>query len=375
MECNNNFDDIKEAAAFRKKMHILGLCTGIGPTGPKGDTGDVGPTGPTGAGLRINGTYGSMEELERMHPVGEDGDCYIVGPNLMIWDSTTNTWKGISIPAGPPGEAATIEVGSTRTGDEGSEALVLDNAVSNHHVFDFVIPKGDKGDVGPTGPKGDIGPKGDTGPRGFPGEIGISEVITIDGTETVEAGEAAEVQDDKIGTVHHLSFYIPKGEKGDTGPTGPKGDKGDTGPTGSLGPTSYDAVCFASFKDSNAAGTSTITTIRIIPGKSDIVSISGNQIKVSRTSVFEITLCGRISGVTADTGGKFYLYNTTTGEKISDMEFVLDKGNTSDMDFSEVNFADVYAGGNLEVRTEIIGNDTGGVTFSMINVILKSYKM
>lgn len=214
-----------------------------------------------------------------------------------------------------------------------------------------------------TGPKGDIGPKGDTGPRGFPGEIGISEVITIDGTETVEAGEAAEVQDDKIGTVHHLSFYIPKGEKG------------DTSPTGSLGPTSYDAACFASFKDSTTAGTSMITTTRIIPGNSDILSISGNQIKVSRTSVFEITLCGRISGVTADSGGKFYLYNTTTGEKISDMEFVLDKGNTSDMDFSEVNFADVYAGGNLEVRTEIIGNDTGGVTFSMINVILKSYKM
>lgn len=41
------------------------------------------------------------------------------------------------------------------------------------------------------------------------------------------------------------------------------------------------------------------------------------------------------------------------------------------MDFSEVNFADVYGGGNLEVRTEIIGDDTGSVTFSMINIILK----
>lgn len=176
-----------------------------------------------------------------------------------------------------------------------------------------------------------------------------------------------------------FDFVIPKGEigsKGDLGPKddiGPTGPKGDIGPTGTLGPISYDAVCFASFKDSNSAGTSMITTTRIIPGNS--VSISGNQIKVSRTTVFEITLCGRISGVTNDTGGKFYLYNTTTGEKISDMEFVLDKGNTSDMDFSEVNFADVYAGGNLEVRTEIIGNDTGNVSFSMINVILKSYKM
>lgn len=159
------------------------------------------------------------------------------------------------------------------------------------------------------------------------------------------------------------------------GPTGPKGDKGEVGPTGSLGPTSYDAVCFASFKDSNAAGTFMITTTRIIPGNSDILSISGNQIKVSRTSAFEITLCGRISGVTNDTSGKFYLYNTTTSEKISDLEFVLDKGSTSDMDFSEVNFADIYTEGNLEVRTEIIGDDTGNISFSMINVILKSYKL
>lgn len=366
MSCDNNHDDILETTRLRNKLYSLGFCPLPGPTGP---------TGPAGVGLKINGSYNTMDELMTYHPTGEDGDCYIVGSNLVVWDSLSNSWKEMLLPLGPPGEAATIEVGSTRTGEEGTEALVLDNAVSNHHVFDFVIPKGDKGDIGPTGPKGDVGPKGDIGPRGFPGEIGISEVITIDGTETVDPTEDAEVQDDKIGTVHHLTFYIPRGEKGDIGPAGPKGEKGDVGPTGSLGPTSYDAVCFASFKDSNAAGTSTITTTRIIPGKSDILSISGNQIKVSRTSVFEITLCGRISGVTNDTGGKFYLYNTTTGEKISDLEFVLDKGNTSDMDFSEVNFADIYTGGNLEVRTEIIGNDTGNISFSMINVILKSYKL
>ena len=150
---------------------------------------------------------------------------------------------------------------------------------------------------------------------------------------------------------------------------------GPQGPQGTLGPTSYNAVCFSSFKDTTNAGTMTVTTTRIIPGNSDIISISGNQIKVSKTSVFEVTLCGRISDVTNDTGGKFYLYNATTNEKISDMEFVLDKGTTSDMDFSEVNFVDVYAGGNLEIRTEVIGNDTGNISFSMVNVILKRYNL
>ena len=190
--------------------------------------------------------------------------------------------------------------------------------------------------IGPTGPRGDKGDPGDVGPKGDKGDPG------------------------------------PKGDKGDPGE---KGEAGPAGPQGSLGPTSYDAVCFASFKDSNNSGTSTITTTRVIPGLSDIISVTNNQINILRTSVFEITLCGRISGVTNDSGGKFYLYNTTTNEKISDMEFVLDKGNTSDMDFSEVNFADIYTGGKLEVKTEVIGNDTGNVTFSMINVIIKSYKL
>ena len=63
------------------------------------------------------------------------------------------------------------------------------------------------------------------GSRGFPGEIGISQVITIDGTEMVEPNELAEVQDDFEQNIHHLTFYIPKGEKGD------KGSQGQTGQT------------------------------------------------------------------------------------------------------------------------------------------------
>lgn len=263
-------------------------CYIVGPTGP---------TGPSGTGINIHGTYSSLDELERMHPTGNDGDCYIVDGNLYVWNTDNKAWNDVGKIEGPKGD------------------------------------KGEKGDPGPKGDKGNPGEKGEIGPigpRGLPGETGLT---------------------------------------GEVGPTGP------TGPQGSLGPTSYDAVCFASFKDSTNAGTSTVTTTRIIPGVSDIISITGNQINILRTSVFEITLCGRISGVTNDTGGKFYLYNTTTGEKISDMEFALDKGNTSDMDFSEVNFADISTGGKLEVRTEIIGNDTGNISFSMINVIIKSYKL
>lgn len=172
--------------------------------------------------------------------------------------------------------------------------------------MDFVIPRGPKGDKGDIGLKGDKGEKGDIGPQGEKGNIG------------------------PIGPQGKQGIAGPPGIEGKIGPTGPQG------PQGTLGPTSYNAVCFSSFKDTTNAGTMTVTTTRIIPGNSDIISISGNQIKVSKTSVFEVTLCGRISGVTNDTGGKFYLYNATTNEKISDMEFVLDKGTTSDMDFQKL---------------------------------------
>lgn len=162
-----------------------------GPRGPKGDKGDAGSQGERG---------------ER----GADGPT-------------------------------TVEVGLTETGDASTEALVTNVGTNKDVVLNFRIPRGEvgpeglqgpqgpKGDVGPKGDKGekgDIGPqgeKGDTGPRGFPGEIGISQAITVDGTETVSSDEDAMVQDDFENNVHHLTFYIPKGEKGDTGPRGPAG--------------------------------------------------------------------------------------------------------------------------------------------------------
>ncbi len=71
----------------------------------------------------------------------------------------------------------------------------------------------------------------------MPGEIGISEVITIDGTETVEPDEDAEVQDDQDRNIHHLTFYIPRGQKGDKGDKGEPGEKGETGAQGPKGDT------------------------------------------------------------------------------------------------------------------------------------------
>ena len=281
--------------------------------------GPVGPKGEKGDGINILGSYGSYEELILHHPVGEAGDCYLISGCLYVWDVDSGSWVTCGNIQGPPGVSEKISIGNVTTGQSYEEAEVIDNFDGEVHTLDFVIPKGDTGDKGDQGEKGDIGP---------------------------------------------------------TGPQGIKGDIGPTGPRGTLGPTSYDVIAFASYKDSTTAGSSDMTSMRLIPGVSDYISFSNYKtINILRTGVFEINFCGRISGVTSNTGGKFYLYNVTTSEKISDMEFVLDRGTTADMDFSEINVTDIYGPAELEVRTEITGDASSNIKFSMINIVIKGYKM
>lgn len=127
--------------------------------------------------------------------------------------------------------------------------------------------------------------------------------------------------------------------------------------------------------DMQNAGTATIGTMRIIPGQSDIIGIPDNMnIEIKRTSVFEITLCGRISGVTLDNGASFYLQNVTKNEMVSDLIFELKKGNTNDMDFSETNFVDIEGPAFLQLKTNIDDTSTSNIKFTYMNIVIKSYK-
>lgn len=201
------------------------------------------------------------------------------------------------------------------------------------------------------GPQGERGPKGDKGDAGLIGPQGIQGI----------QGE--------------------RGLKGDTGPAGPKGDtgeKGDTGPigpTGTMGPTSYDGVAFVSFMDTQNTGTVSLGRSRIIPGNSDIFALeNGTDIKIKRTSILEITLCGRISGVTNDNGASFFLQNITANEKVNDLVFDLEKGATPDMDFSETNMVDIVGPATLQLQTSIENPGSSNIKFTYMNIILKSYK-
>ncbi len=138
---------------------------------------------------------------------------YIKGPKGDKGDKGEEGQRGKSGPV-------TIKIGNVETVSSISSASITNVGTDEDLILDFKIPKGDKGD------KGDVGEKGDVGPRGLPGEIGKSEHISVDETETLEPGEEAQVMDTFEDLVHHLSFFIPRGEKGDIGPQGPTGPAG-----------------------------------------------------------------------------------------------------------------------------------------------------
>lgn len=157
-----------------------------------------------------------------------------------------------------------------------------------------------------------------------------------------------------------------------TGATGPQG------PTGTLGPTSYSAVAFASYGNIKKSGIGKIFTTRVIPGMNNkYISIDNDEnITIKTTSICEITFCGRITGVSETVGANFCLYDATNNEVISDMIFELEKGTTSDMNFSETNVVDIIGETNLQVRTSIDNDDPqANIEFKYMNVIIKIFNI
>lgn len=233
----------------------------------------------------------------------------------------------------------------------------------------IVGPQGIKGDTGPKGDKGDAGEKGDTGPQGLPGEIGRTEHISIDGTETLEPDEEAQVMDDFELMIHHLTFYIPKGEKGDTGPTGPAG--------AGVGPTAYNAIFYTGFADTSDSKSLVLKDKVLIPDSTTIFKTpTASSFDVDTTGVYEITLCGKISGVTETNGGKFYLLNKTTGDIMTHLTFELEKGLIPSASFSATVITQIFAPASFEVKSAVSNNAIASqVEFSDITLMLKRFNM
>ena len=160
--------------------------------GDKGDKGDAGEKGDTGA-------------------KGDKGD------------------KGDTGATGAKGVTPTLKVGSTTTGNAGTNAIVTMTDSNNVYTLNFVIPKGEKGD---TGAKGEAGVKGQDGVKGADG---ITPTLRVGTVTTLAAGSNATVTMSENNNIYTLNFGIPKGNKGDTGATGGSGETTVVNPTITIG--------------------------------------------------------------------------------------------------------------------------------------------
>lgn len=57
--------------------------------------GTNGVNGADGAGLNILGNYDTMADLIAAHPTGSAGQAYMVGTDLVVWNTQTNSWQNV----------------------------------------------------------------------------------------------------------------------------------------------------------------------------------------------------------------------------------------------------------------------------------------
>ena len=130
-------------------------------------------------------------------------------------------------PTGPTGPAgpATITIGTTTTGEAGTDATVINSGTDENVILDFTIPAGATGPTGPagadgaigaTGPTGPAGADGATGPTGPAGADGETPTITIGTVTTGAPGTDAEATITGTAPNFILNLTIPQGP---TGPT------------------------------------------------------------------------------------------------------------------------------------------------------------
>ena len=98
------------------------------------------------------------------HPIGNQGDSYIVNGSLYVWNG--NAWENVGNIKGDTGlTGATGPKGDTGAKGDTGKAFEFSD-FTPEQLAGLKGEKGDKGATGATGSKGDTGTKGDTGATG-----------------------------------------------------------------------------------------------------------------------------------------------------------------------------------------------------------------
>ena len=174
--------------------------------GTKGEKGDP------GTGITIKGKYDSLSALQAAHPKADEGDAYMAGTNLYVWNGSA--WIDCGNVQGPKGEK----------GDPGSKGDAFTYAdFTQEQLASLKGPKGDKGEKGDTGAKGAAGAQGPQGPQGVQGLQGLqgpagnAATITIGSVTTSAPGTSAQVTNSGTSSAVVLDFVLPKGKDGADG--------------------------------------------------------------------------------------------------------------------------------------------------------------
>jgi hypothetical protein len=133
-----------------------------GPQGPAGTNGTNGINGATwrdGAGapansLGLNGDYYLNDSTGDVYLKSSGTYSIVANIKGAAGADGADGANGTNGTNGSNGAAATIAVGTTSTGNAGTNASVSNSGTSSAAVFDFTIPRGDTGADGATGPSG-----------------------------------------------------------------------------------------------------------------------------------------------------------------------------------------------------------------------------
>lgn len=203
----------------------------------------------------------------------------------------------VGAPAGAPGAAATVAVGTTVTLAAGSSAIVANVGTPNAAILNFGIPAGPSGSPG------------------SPGSPGAAATITVGTTNTLAPGASAVVANAGTPSAAIFNFGIPAGQNGTnaavikTGPTSSTLDQTVTAttetPLASFSGTPTGTKLRVVVQINAGLGNNTNVTFRLKQGATllDVFSTHGH----SGTPLGGAKLIGYATGLTAGVSASFQI--------------------------------------------------------------------